>query len=49
LSGETLEPTYLITKPFLPETVTATISQAMFFHREKIRDQASNAATTQPH
>ena len=47
LSGETLEPTYLITKPFLPETVTATISQAMFFHREKIRDLATAASITQ--
>lgn len=34
LSGERSEPTYLITKPFLPETVTGTISQALFFHRE---------------
>jgi CheY-like chemotaxis protein len=34
LTGERPEPTYLITKPFLPETVTATISQALFFHRE---------------
>lgn len=34
LSGERPEPTYLITKPFLPETVTGTISQALFFHRE---------------
>jgi CheY-like chemotaxis protein len=40
LSGERPEPTYLITKPFLPETVTATISQALFFHREKSRQMA---------
>lgn len=39
LSGERPEPTYLITKPFLPETVTATISQALFFHRETERNQ----------
>jgi CheY-like chemotaxis protein/DNA-directed RNA polymerase specialized sigma24 family protein len=41
LSGERPEPTYLITKPFLNETVTATISQALFFHREKAREQAA--------
>lgn len=40
LSGERPEPTYLITKPFMPETVTATISQAMFFHREQTRSLA---------
>ncbi len=32
LTGERPEPTYLITKPFLPETVQATIGQALFFH-----------------
>lgn len=42
LSGEALEPTYLITKPFLPETVTATISQAMFFHREAQRERTAS-------
>ena len=26
------EPTYLIAKPFLPETVQATVGQALFFH-----------------
>jgi CheY-like chemotaxis protein len=41
LSGERPEPTYLITKPFLNETVTATISQALFFHREHAREQAA--------
>jgi CheY-like chemotaxis protein/DNA-directed RNA polymerase specialized sigma24 family protein len=41
LSGERPEPTYLITKPFLPETVTATISQALFFHRESKHNEAS--------
>ena len=35
LTGERLEPTYLITKPFSPETVAATIGQALFFHREQ--------------
>jgi CheY-like chemotaxis protein/DNA-directed RNA polymerase specialized sigma24 family protein len=33
LTGERPEPTYLITKPFLPETVQATIGQALFFHQ----------------
>jgi CheY-like chemotaxis protein len=32
LTGERPEPTYLITKPFLPETVKAAVSQALFFH-----------------
>ena len=41
LTGERPEPTYLITKPFSPETVTATIGQALLFHRE----QSSAAAT----
>lgn len=31
LTGETTEPTYLVTKPFREETVKATISQALFF------------------
>lgn len=35
LTGERPEPTYLITKPFLPETVQATIGQALFFHAIK--------------
>ena len=35
LTGERTEPAYLIAKPFLPETVVATISQALFFHREQ--------------
>jgi DNA-directed RNA polymerase specialized sigma24 family protein len=32
LTGERPEPTYLITKPFRPETVKAAIGQALFFH-----------------
>ena len=32
LTGERPEPTYLITKPFLSETVKATIAQALFVH-----------------
>lgn len=35
LTGERPEPTYLITKPFLSETVKATIAQALFFHEAK--------------
>ena len=41
LTGERPEPTYLITKPFLPETVTATIGQALFFHRERAERPAA--------
>ena len=32
LTGERPEPTDLIAKPFLPETVQATVGQALFFH-----------------
>ena len=32
LSGDRPEPTYLITKPFRPDTVKAAIGQALFFH-----------------
>ncbi|XBQ17054.1 MAG: response regulator [Oceanicaulis sp.] len=35
LTGERPEPTYLITKPFMPETVSATISQALFFAEDE--------------
>ena len=35
LTGERPEPTYLVTKPFLPETVRATIGLALFFHVSK--------------
>jgi len=35
LTGERQEPTYLIAKPFLPETVMATIAQALFFHPQE--------------
>lgn len=37
LTGERIEPTYLITKPFLPETVKAAVGQALFFHPAKRR------------
>lgn len=41
LTGERPEPAYLITKPFEPETVTATIGQALLVHRE-LQAAASN-------
>jgi CheY-like chemotaxis protein len=44
LTGERPEPTYLITKPFSPETVAATIGQALLFHREQASIAASPAA-----
>ncbi len=34
LTGERPEPTYLVTKPFEPAVLTATIAQALLFHRE---------------
>ena len=34
LTGERPEPTYLVTKPFETAVLTATIAQALFFHRE---------------
>ena len=37
LTGEKPEPTYLITKPFLTDTVMATIGQALFFHAPERR------------
>ena len=35
LTGERPEPTFLITKPFQPETVKAAIGQALFVHVER--------------
>ena len=37
LTGERPEPTFLITKPFQPETVKAAIGQALFFHPNRIK------------
>jgi hypothetical protein len=37
LTGERPEPTFLITKPFQPETVKAAIGQALFFHPKRGR------------
>ena len=34
LTGEKPEPAFLVTKPFRPETVKATSSQALFFDRK---------------
>jgi CheY-like chemotaxis protein/DNA-directed RNA polymerase specialized sigma24 family protein len=40
LTGERPEPTFLITKPFQPETVKAAIGQALFFHPSRGRKAA---------
>ena len=41
LTGERPEPTFLITKPFQPETVKAAIGQALFFHPRRTRTKAA--------
>jgi DNA-directed RNA polymerase specialized sigma24 family protein/CheY-like chemotaxis protein len=40
LTGERPEPTFLITKPFQPETVKAAIGQALFFHPTRAKATA---------
>jgi DNA-directed RNA polymerase specialized sigma24 family protein len=40
LTGERPEPTFLITKPFQPETVKAAIGQALFFHPTRTKAAA---------
>lgn len=40
LTGERPEPTFLITKPFQPETVKAAIGQALFFHPTRAKEAA---------
>jgi len=40
LTGERPEPTFLITKPFQPETVKAAIGQALFFHPRRPAEAA---------
>jgi len=40
LTGERPEPTFLITKPFQPETVKAAIGQALFFHPRRAKKAA---------
>jgi DNA-directed RNA polymerase specialized sigma24 family protein/CheY-like chemotaxis protein len=44
LTGERPEPTYLITKPFDAEVLTATIAQALLFHRESQALERQKAA-----
>ncbi len=46
LTGSRPEPTYLITKPFEPETVVATIGQALLLHRERDEEKTPTAAGT---
>ena len=41
LTGERPEPTFLITKPFQPETVKAAIGQALFFHPRRAKKEAA--------
>jgi len=41
LTGERPEPTFLITKPFQPETVKAAIGQALFFHPRNASKRAA--------
>ena len=41
LTGERPEPTFLITKPFQPETVKAAIGQALFFHPRRASREAA--------
>lgn len=47
LTGERPEPTYLVTKPFLPVTLQATIGQALFHHalrRHSTADKSQRAS-----
>jgi CheY-like chemotaxis protein len=44
LTGERPEPTYLITKPFEPVMLTATIAQALLVHREQLSRSQAEAA-----
>ena len=37
LTGERPEPAFLIAKPFQPSTVSAVVSQALFFERNASR------------
>ena len=45
LTGKKPEPTYVITKPFRTETVSATVSQALFFGRSNDVDVSLPAKT----
>lgn len=44
LTGERPEPTFLITKPFEPVMLTATIAQALLVHREQVSQAEAAAA-----
>lgn len=46
LTGARPEPTYLITKPFEPETVIATIGQALLLHRQQGDEKITSDAGT---
>ena len=48
LTGERPEPTYLVTKPFLPKTLQATIGQALFFHSMRSPAALPRAAASAP-
>ena len=48
LTGERPEPTFLITKPFQPETVKASIGQALFFHPGRKGTRRLNAPSRSP-
>jgi hypothetical protein len=39
LTGQRPEPAFLIAKPFQPATVSAVVSQALFFERNASRGQ----------
>jgi hypothetical protein len=44
LTGERPEPAFLIPKPFQPATVSAVVSQALFFERKAKRPQKRESA-----
>jgi CheY-like chemotaxis protein len=46
LTGERAEPTYLITKPFEPEMVAATVWQALLVHREQAAFDTTGISAT---
>lgn len=46
LTGERPEPTYLVTKPFLPVTLQATIGQALFHHAMRRDSTAGKSQRT---
>ena len=48
LTGDKPEPAFLVTKPYLPETVTALINQALFFERHAHAKMPSAMAAREP-